>query len=205
MLIDRYLPQFDVTEVHEVHVDAAPEVTYAAIREADLRDPLITALFAVRELPDRIVRKLRGEPPTPAAKSFTFKDVATPEMGWIPLDEFVGNEFVVGSVGRFWQRDYGWRPVAREAFVGFNEPGYAKLAVSFSVRPTESGGSMLRYEARTATTDRVARVRFRRYWRVIRPGVAIVMRRALTRIKREAERSSGFPADRAAAQPLLPA
>lgn len=101
--------------------------------------------------------------------------------GGFPLD---------GAVGRFWQRDYGWKPIARESFVGFNEPGYAKLAGGFSVRPTGFGSRVLRYEARTATTDPVARVRFRRYWRVIRPGVAIVMRRALMRIKREAERQS---------------
>jgi hypothetical protein len=187
MLIDRYLPQFDVTEVHEVQMDAPPEVTYSAIRDADLRDPLVGALFALRELPNRLARKLRGEPPPPAAKSFTFRDVATEEMGWVSLDENPGDEFVVGSVGRFWQRDYGWRPVAREAFVGFNEPGYAKLAISFSVRPNASGGTVLRYEARTATTDAAARMRFRWYWRMIRPGVAIVMRRALGRIKAEAE------------------
>jgi hypothetical protein len=187
MLIDRYLPRFDVTEVHEVQVNAPSDLTYAAIREADLRDPLVGALFAVRELPNRIARKLRGEPPPPAAKSFTFKNVATEDMGWMSLDEKPGDEFVVGSVGRFWQGDYGWRPVAREAFVGFNEPGYAKLAVSFCVRPNPSGGTVLRYEARTATTDKAARVHFRRYWRMIRPGVAMVMRRALTRIKAEAE------------------
>jgi hypothetical protein len=61
MLIDRYLPHFDVSEVHETRVDAAPDVTYAAIREADLRDPLVTALFAVRELPNRVARKLRAD------------------------------------------------------------------------------------------------------------------------------------------------
>jgi hypothetical protein len=190
MLIDRYLPQFDFTEVHEARVDAPPEVTYAAIREADLRDPLITALFAVRELPDRVTRKLRGKPPLPAAKSFTFRDVATPKMGWVTLADEPGNEFVVGSVGRFWQRDYGWKPVAADLFTGFNEPGYAKLAVGFSVKTIAAGGSVLRYEARTATTDDAARVHFRRYWRMIRPGVAIVMRRALRRIKAEAERRS---------------
>jgi hypothetical protein len=46
---------------------------------------------------------------------------------------------------------------------------------------------VLRYEARTATTDEAARRHFRRYWRVIRPGVALVMRRALGLIREEAE------------------
>ena len=147
MLIDHYLPRYDVTEVHEVPVDAPPEVTYRTIRETDLTDPMINALFAIRELPTRLVRRLRGEVPHPPSAA-----------------------------------------VAPDLFVGFAEPGYAKLALSFRVLPIAGGGSLLRYEARTATTDDVARRRLRRYWRLIHPGVALVMRRALERIRAEAER-----------------
>jgi hypothetical protein len=188
MLIEQYLPCYDVTEVHQVEVDAPPHVTYEAIRRADLGDPLISALFRLRELPNRLVRKLNGAGPKPTAKSFTFADMATPEMGFVLLGENPLKEFVVGSSGRFWKRDYGSRPITAADFVGFREPGYAKLVLGFSVLPTGLGGSVLRYEARTATTDETARKRFLRYWRIIRPGVAIVMRRALQRIKAEAER-----------------
>jgi hypothetical protein len=188
MSIDQYLPGFDVTEVQQVQVDAQPEAAYAAIRRTDLRDPIIDALFALRELPNRFARKLRGDPPPPTPTSFTVDAVATPEMGWVLLGEEPGVEIVVGAVGRFWRRDYGGRTVPAEMFVHFNEPGYAKIAIGLSVIPVGLGGSILRYEARTATTDDVARAHFRRYWRVIQPGVAIVMRRALARIKAEAER-----------------
>jgi len=44
MLIDRFLPAFDVSEVHEVEIDAPPEIVYDAIRQADLRDPVIVRL-----------------------------------------------------------------------------------------------------------------------------------------------------------------
>jgi hypothetical protein len=108
--------------------------------------------------------------------------------GWIRLAEAPGVELVLGSVGRFWRSDYGGRPVTAEEFRAFHEPGYARLAIAFSVRPLGAVGSLLRYEARTATTDEKARRAFRRYWRVIRPGVALVMRRAMERIRREAER-----------------
>ena len=37
MLIDRFLPAFEVNEVHEVEIDAPPEIVYAAIRQTDLR------------------------------------------------------------------------------------------------------------------------------------------------------------------------
>lgn len=189
MLIDKYLPHYDITEIQEVRVDTPPPVTYPAIRKTDLRDPVIGTLFALRELPNRLARRLRREPPPPEhGGAFTFEDLATPEMGWVRLDEDPGVEFVVGAVGRFWHRDYGWRPIEADRFISFDEPGYAKLAVSFRVQPMGDGQSLLRYEARTGTTDESARTRFRRYWRIIRPGVAVVMRRALGRIRDEAER-----------------
>lgn len=187
MLIDRYLPRFDVTLVRETSVAAVPEDAYAAVRETDLRDPLINVLFALRELPQKIARRLRGEPPPPPLPKVTFGDLPQDGPGWVSLAEEPGVELVVGSVGRFWRRDYGGRPVAPEDFVPFNEPGYAKVALSLAVRPTGSG-SIVRYEARTATTDATARRIFRRYWRIISPGVALVMGRALRRIKAEAER-----------------
>jgi hypothetical protein len=188
MLIDHFLPRYDVTEIQELSVDAPPEVTYPAIRETDLRDPLIGTLFAVRELPARLARRMRGEVRGPPPATFTFNDLTKPEMGFMLLAEEPGVELVVASVGRFWRRDYGWHSVAPDRFVDFDEPGYAKLAISFRVQRTGADRSLLRYEARTATTDDVARTRFRRYWRVIRPGVAIVMRRTLKRIRAEAER-----------------
>lgn len=188
MLIDRYLPHYEFTEVQEIEVDAPTDLTYAAVRETDLRDRVIDALLAARELPHRVTGWMRGEPPPPAPASLTFADVATPEMGWVHLGEEPGSEFVVGSTGQFWRRDYGWHPVAAEEFAAFAEPGYAKLALSFRVRSAEGGGSILRYEARTTTTDEVARTSFRRYWRLIHPGVAIVMHRALALIRDEAER-----------------
>jgi len=187
MLIDRFLPRFDVSEIHEVVVDAPSEITSDAIRQTDLRDPIIDGLFALRELPTRLLQRLRGAPALIPPGPFTFDDMAKLDMGWMLLEEDPGTEFVVGSIGKFWQRDYGLKPVPAQDFISFAEPGYAKLAMSFSLRSAGGGAVILRYEARTATTDETARMHLRRYWRLIRPGVAIVMRRALRRIKAEAE------------------
>jgi len=192
MVIDWFLPKYDVNYVCEASVDAPPEETYAAIRETNLKDPVIDFLFTLRELPLRIARRWRGEPPTPAAPKVTFADV-TEGPGWVSLADEPGVEFVVGSVGRFWRKDYGGRKVTPDEFVPFAEPGYAKLALSLAVRPA-GGGTILRYEARTATTDEAARRAFCRYWRLIGPGVGLVMRRALHRIKAEAERRALVPA-----------
>jgi hypothetical protein len=186
--IDRFLPRYDVTYVCETSVDASPDDTYAAMKETDLRDPIVNTLFALRELPMNAVRRLRGQRITvPVRDKVRFGDIGRQGPMWMVLLEQPGVELVIGSVGRFWHRDYGARPIAPEAFVPFNEPGYAKLAISLAVRPT-ANGAILRYEARTATTDDTARRKFRRYWRIIAPGVALVMRRALKRIKAAAEK-----------------
>jgi hypothetical protein len=163
-------------------------VTYEALLDTDLRDPVIDALFAVREIALRVRRRWRGESVPPAREPVTFRNMnESAGPGFTRLAEEPGAELVLGAVGRFWKSDYGGLPVTAEAFQAFHEPGYAKLAIALSVRPLDAG-SLLRYEARTATTDGKARRAFLRYWRVIRPGVALVMRRALERIRREAER-----------------
>ena len=189
MLIDHFLPRYDVTQVVETSVNATPERTFALIRDTDLRDPLVDALFWVRELPQRLLRWWRGEPaPPPARGKITLRTITESGPGWTLLAEKPGVEFVVGSVGRFWRKDYGGRPVKAQEFTRFAEPGFAKLAVGFAVRPAPGGGAILRYEARTTTTDSGAERIFRRYWRVIHPGVALIMARVLRRIKQQAER-----------------
>jgi hypothetical protein len=187
MLIDRFLPAFDVTEVHQVEVDAPPEIVYDAIRQADLHDPVIDVLFTLRELPTRLAERMRGIPTPRTPEIFTFEGLAKRDMPWMLLAEDRGSQLVIGSVGKFWRVDYGWRPMPAEDFASFNEPGYAKLAISLSLWPTY-GATQLHYEARIATTDVTARAHFRRYWRLIRLGDGIVRHRALGRIKAEAER-----------------
>ena len=191
MLIDCYLRSFDVTQVCTTNVHALPSEVYEVMLGTDLRDPVVNALFALRELPRRIAARLHGQAPPPAAARVTFGDIASGPI-WMRLAEEPGVELVVGSVGRFWRKDYGWRAVAADQFVAFQEPGFAKIAISLAVLPSMADLTVLRYEARTATTDAVARRAFRRYWRVIRPGVALVMRRALRRIKQQAERHAGI-------------
>lgn len=195
-LLAALLPEFDAAVVREIFVDAPPDVTYAAIADTNLLDPIVRVLFGLRELPARLLAGVRGDPRPDPARSVTMHDLLAPGTGMIRLAEHPGVEIVVGSVGRFWERDYGHREVGPGEFAEFREPGQAKLAMDFWVRPDGHGGSVLRYEARTATTDDEGRRRFRRYWRLIRPGVRLVMGRAVALIRQEAERRVDAPAAR---------
>lgn len=187
-LLEKLLPDFEARVVRETAVDAPPDVTYAAIADTNLLDPIVLFLFGVRELPARLLARFRGKPRPSTPRSITMQDFLAPGTGMVRLVENPGIEIVVGSVGRIWEPDYGHRAIAPGEFAVFREPGHAKLAMDFWVRPDGRGGSVLRYEARTTTTDENASRRFGRYWRVIRPGVWLVMGRAVSLVRREAER-----------------
>lgn len=185
MLIDRFIPDPDFMEGRKLEVEAVPEEVLAAIKGTDLRDPVVHTLFAVRDLPNRLARRL-GAGAT-ELDNVSFTNIPDVGPGWVKLGEEEGRELVVGAVGRFWRRDYGARDVAPGDFADFDEPGYLKLAVSSRVEPLGYDQSILHYEARVEATDAEAKRQFVRYWRVIAPGNEVIVRRALQRIKAEAE------------------
>ena len=73
----------------------------------------------------------------------------------------------------------------REDFIAFAEPGFAKAAISFLVRP-ERGGSRVITETRVAGTSPEATRAFLRYWRAIRLGSGTIRRSWLAAIRRRA-------------------
>ena len=184
-LIDRFIPDPDFTETRELEIEAVPDEVLAAIKATDLKDPVINTLFAVRDLPNRLARKLGGG--DAGLENVSFTNIPDVGPGWVELGEEEGKELVLGAVGKFWRRDYGARDVAPEDFAGFDEPGYLKLAVSSRVAELGYDQSILHYEARAEATDDEARRQFVRYWKVIAPGNDVIVRRALHRIKAEAE------------------
>ncbi len=145
--------------------------------------PITRPLAWLRDLPE-IFGRTRGREPAP--ERLTFDELAG-VPGWIKLDEAPGRELVLGAVGKFWRPRIDWRHVDPADFGDFAEPGYAKLALSLSIRPYGVGRSLVSYEARTATTSDLARKRFRLYWRLIGWGAGAMMSGALRLIGRDAE------------------
>ena len=97
MLIDHHLPNYEAREACSIEVNARWQRAYAAIREADLRDPIIDAFFALRELPLRILHR-RREGRSPRESRITFGSILSRDPGWVVLEEVPGIELVVGSV-----------------------------------------------------------------------------------------------------------
>jgi hypothetical protein len=179
MIIDEYLPRYDVVLAEHIVVDADPVTTWHAARELDfttVHTPLLDSAMWARGLPAR----LRGRPRPEIPRLSIAAGDSLP--GWLSLGEREGHETALGAVGKFWQGTIEWRDVPLAEFTGFTEPGYGKIACNFSVRPYGPDRSLLTYECRTATTDEIARRKFARYWLVIRPFVRHIMRATLRTI-----------------------
>lgn len=178
--IDRYLEVYDVRSSHAIEIDAAATVTYRATRDLDLgRSVPISALFALRRLPHLVTGKLRP------SRSITLETFL--QAGFTILEERPPREFVMGAVGRFWRPDSGLVRIAPEEFRLFDEPGYAKGALTFIVEEYGSG-SRLATETRVACTDASALRKFSLYWRVVGPFSGLIRRLMLKEVKRSAER-----------------
>jgi len=188
MLIDRHLPAYDVSDVHTITIDATPEAVWKALRTTNLwSDPFVRLLTNARLLPTRALAVVRRQPQPSTPDQIRFGDIIESGEDWVKLGEEREVELVAGLIGKFWQRDFGFRRVEPAAFAAFDEPGYAKTVIDLSVRPYGSSRTLLIYETRTATTDDDARAKFARYWRLIRPFAGVMMKRALVAVKHEAE------------------
>lgn len=184
MLIDCYLPKFDVSESRHVIVNATPEATYKALRELDfgqIRSPLVRSVFAFHAAIMRYEARGGAQARRPMPRRFTFDNLE--EFGRIKLGEEPGKEIVVGAI------EQGFRPVPIPAaeFKTFDLPGFVKAAASFSVRPWGEKRSLLSYEARAHAADEVTRRRLFRVADLMTPVSRAILARVLEHIKAVAE------------------
>ncbi len=176
-LIDAFLPAPQFSEQHAAMIDAPPSRVYPHVRNLDLQhDRGVAALFRARGLPPQ---------------ALTVGGLM--DAGFLLLGERAGQELLFGLVGRFWTLSGGLLRLDPQRFAGFEEPGYAKAAWDFRLAPIGEGRTRLSTETRVRCTDDASRRRFRIYWTVIGPFSALIRRRILTEIKRQAESNPGRP------------
>jgi hypothetical protein len=180
-LLDRFVPKYEVREIHETEVDAPAEVTYRVAHEIDLhRSTIVRAIFTGRELLMGAERTKQDHPTGFVAEVLS--------LGWQVLVEEPGHELVLGAVTQPWKADVVFQGLPAEEFAGFSEPGHAKIVWCFAVEPLGPNRSKFRTETRVVTTDPDSRSRFRRYWSVVSPGVLLIRYETLKLVRQEAER-----------------
>jgi hypothetical protein len=181
MLIDRFMPVFDVSEQHLIRVKAPADRTYKALRMVDLtQSRVIRSLFAVRGIPRLVRRRPRAQ-----LGNMTLDDLVRGGFMW--LDEDPGAEIVLGVVGSFWRLSGGVLRIEPEEFEGFDRPGYAKAAWNFRVVPDGDDASIVTTETRVRVPDEASRKKFALYWAAIGPFSGLVRKQALVLVRAAAE------------------
>ncbi|MBA3433767.1 MAG: hypothetical protein H0U08_06700 [Actinobacteria bacterium] len=157
--IDRFLPGWDVNEVHDTLLDVEPEEALAAALAAPAAPGAV-----------RVLLRLRGLRAAGSIESLLLG------MGFQVLAREAG-EVVFGASGK------PWRPRGAVGSFGDPSPGSVRIVASFLAERLPDGRTRLSTETRVAACDDDARRAFRRYWRVVGPFSALVRRRWLAAIR----------------------
>jgi hypothetical protein len=130
LLLDRWLPEFDVSKRHATSIVAPAERIHEEVLRYDFGRSRVTGvLMALRGYGSRRRRAPAGAPDS-------FPDRVT-RFGFTLLEEKPGEELVFGLIGKFWRFDGGLRRTSPDEFAAFREPGFAKAA--WNVRVAGSG------------------------------------------------------------------
>lgn len=172
MLLDKFLPEFDLKTYYESTMAPPPQKVYPLVRGLDWSDSLLVRwLFKLRSL---------GFP------EFQPTLDGMQRVGFLILGEEPGREIALGLVGRFWRLSPDVQRMAPSDFAAFSRPGYAKVAMNFLVLPGPGGGSLVSTETRVQCLGLEARRKFRIYWTLIGPFSGLIRKEALRLINKRA-------------------
>jgi hypothetical protein len=180
--LDQFVPVYQFSEFHAIHVAAPKEQVYRAIKSVTAEEILFfRTLVGIRRFgrpgPENILN------PPPRAPLL---DVAT-RTTFLLLAEEPNREIVVGTLVAAptgWRRSEAPTP---ESFKALKRPGFAVAAMNFRIEDAGPGACTVTTETRVYATDATARRRFAPYWRIIYPGSALIRRMWLRAIARRAE------------------
>jgi hypothetical protein len=189
-LLDGFMPIYDVVERHHIRVDAPAAITLGVARDMNVFDScVVRAIFKGREL-------FLGAAPQPQGVALPPGLVpAALRLGWGVLSDEADREIVLGAVTRPWEPNPVFHDLLPRDFAAFAEPGFVKIVWTLRADPLDDGTCVFRTETRAAATDVEARAKFRRYWALVSPGVALIRRMMLEPVKVESERRARIAAD----------
>jgi hypothetical protein len=197
MLLDDYLPEFDVRTSYATRIVAPPAIVYASLWTANFDHWGVTrALYAVRTLssfparPRETWRRFHDE---------LFRNCFTLDAmlseGFSLLEERPGEELVLGTVGRFWRARGELCATSPVQFRAPAPSGTAKAAWNFEVGMRADGATELRTETRVLCADAATRRRFLAYWMLIRPFSGLIRQEMLAAVRSAAESGQSRSAD----------
>jgi hypothetical protein len=194
MLLDKYLPKYDFTEVHTIKVKASPEVAYRAIKDTTLEEisGIVQWLFWLRELPEKMVGRNTNPMTSKGPMLGQMEQNGFTIIQEQPPREDVFGLIVPGKIGRVWDKSsgYGSQVGNAEEFLAFKNPNYLLVVANLMVEDTGVPGVVTVYtESRTMGLSEKSRKSFRPYWAFIRPWSGLIRRLWLRAIKKRAEKA----------------
>lgn len=172
MLIDQFLPTYDIKTLYQIDVQAPTARAYTVTRHLDMRDSLLV----------RWLCRLRGLPEA----DLTFEGMW--KWGFILLADKPSQEIVFGLIGRFWTPNPQIERVKVDDFVAFNRPGFAKAVGNMAFTPLSGAkGVRVTTETRVHCLGNASRRYFRLYWLLISPFSGIIRKEWLRMVKQRAE------------------
>ena len=172
MLIDKFLPTYDVNELHQIDVHAPVEKVYRVVQSFDFSDSrIVSCLFRLRGIPE---------------SALTLDGLL--KFGFVILDEKPDQEIVFGLIGRFWTRSVHIQHLDPESFRKFDRKGFAKAVANISLSRQTGELTRVTTETRVSCIGNASRRYFRLYWFFISPFSAWIRKEWLRIIKLQAER-----------------
>lgn len=167
--LDRFLPEYQFCEYHEVRVRAPVETVEDAVRRVSLADmPAAVLLLRLRAAAGG---RFRASPPDSRPILDT---MFQPGSGFLALDTDDPADLVYGMVGFVHKPP---PPVkTAEEFAGFTAPDGIRVVFDLRVVPEADGIVRVSTETRCLANGDEARRTFAGYWRLIYPGSAIIRR-----------------------------
>jgi hypothetical protein len=188
MLLDEFLPDFDVRASHALRVAAPRDRVYASLRTVDFDHwGLMRLLFALRALPALLWPPVAWRRVWTARRRQRITLERVLERGFTLLGERPGEELVLGTVGRFWRLGGELWSTSVQQFRQPTPPGTAKAAWNFTVGAGPPEGTEVTTETRVLCADPQTRRRFRAYWGLVGPFSGLIRREMLAAIRAAAE------------------
>lgn len=171
MLIDDFLPRYDVDTKYQITACASLREAYTAARSLDLcESQIIRWLYSFRGLP---------------RSDFTIDGML--KWGFVLLADKPYQELVYGLIGQFWKFTPKIQRINADAFAAFNRPGFAKAVGNIAFTPKNNVSVRITTETRVLCLDHASRRRFFLYWLLISPFSGMVRKEWLRMIKQKAE------------------
>jgi hypothetical protein len=176
MLLNFFLPDYFLREVHHLAVRSSPAETYQAICGFDMSEvSWINSLFRLRTVLDK---------KKSTSSHLTLRD-AYRNGGFVLLNEIPDQELIVGAIGKIWRPAIAFKKVDSFEYADFHQPGFAKVAWSLQCEPRISGGTFCSFEVRVGATDSVSAAKMRGYYSLIGPFSRAIRRSVFAFFKRK--------------------